>query len=210
MSSDANRVTPLVIACGALARELKAVLVAGGLDLAVEVVYLPAPLHNRPERIVPAIDELLADVDPTRPVFLGYADCGTGGMLDAYIERSDRAIVRLPGAHCYEFFTGTERFTELHEDELGTFFLTDFLAKHFDALIWGGMGLERHPELRDLYFGNYRRVVLLSQSDDEAVVELGRRAADRLGLAFVHEPTGLEPFAHAVQLAVGATRERGR
>lgn len=201
-----NQVTPLVIACGALARELRAVLGANELDAAVDVVYLPAPLHNRPERIVPAIDDALAGIDPARPVFLGYADCGTGGALDAYIERSDRRIVRLPGAHCYEFFAGAERFAELHEQELGTFFLTDFLAKHFDALIWGGMGLDRHPELRDLYFGNYRRVVLLSQSDDAAIVELGRRAADRLGLAFAHEPTGLAPFSQAVQVGVGGAR----
>lgn len=205
-SADGDR-RPLVIACGALVRELRAVLVHDGLADAVDVEYLPAPLHNHPERIVPAIERRLADVDPARPVFLGYADCGTGGLLDAYIDRVDRDITRVPGAHCYEFFAGSERFAELHEEELGTLYLTDFLARHFDALIWEGFGIAAHPELRDMYFGNYRRVVLLSQSDDPAVVEFGRAAADRLELDFEHVHTGLEPFAEPVRVGI---RQGGR
>ncbi len=195
---------PFVLACGALVRELRAVFEQEGLTGAVDVEYLPAPLHNRPDGIVPAIEEKLADIDPRRPVFLGYADCGTGGLLDAWIERSDRDITRLPGAHCYEFFAGSERFAALHEEELGTFYLTDFLARHFDALVWTGFGIDRHPELRDMYFGNYRRVVLLSQTDDPDIVEFGRSAADRLALEFVHEPTGLAPFAASIQVALGS------
>jgi hypothetical protein len=194
--------TALVLACGALVRELRAVLGASGLADHVDVDFLPAPLHNRPERIVPAIDERLADVEPGRPVVLGYADCGTGGLLDAYIERSERPITRLPGAHCYEFFAGADRFAALHEAELGTLFLTDFLAKHFDALLWQGLGLDRHPELRDLMFGNYRRVVLLAQSGDPAVEAAARDAADRLGLSFEVEHTGLEPFAEPVRVQI--------
>lgn len=195
---------PLVLACGALVRELRAVLDQGGLADAVEVHYLPAPLHNRPERIVPEIEARLADVPADRPVFLGYADCGTGGQLDAFIATSGRDVVRLPGAHCYELFAGAERFAALHEEELGTFYLTDYLARHFDALIWGGLGLDHHPELRDLYFGSYRRVVLLAQTDDPAVVDAGRRAAARLGLDFELVRTGLEPFAAPVRLALGS------
>lgn len=195
---------PFVLACGALVRELRAVLGHDGLAESVDVDYLPAPLHNRPERIVPAIEQRLADVDPARPVFIGYADCGTGGLLDSYIDRTDRSITRLPGAHCYEFFAGADRFAELHEEELGSFYLTDFLARHFETLIWEGIGLAEHPELRDLYFGNYRRVVLLSQSDDPAVVEAARAAADRLALDFVHVPTGLSAFATPVRVALGA------
>jgi hypothetical protein len=105
---------------------------------------------------------------------------------------------RLPGSHCYEFFAGTELFTSLHDAEPGTFYLTDFLAKHFDALVWQALGLDRHPELRDAYFGNYVRVVLLSQSTDPAVVDAGRAGAERLGLAFEHRQVGLDQFAQAV------------
>ena len=195
---------PLLLACGALVRELRAVLDQEHLSDAVEVEYLPAPLHNHPDRIVPEIEARLAGVDPDRQVFLGYADCGTGGLLDAFIGRSERPITRLPGDHCYEFFAGSARFSALHEEELGTFYLTDFLAKHFVALIWQGLGIEQHPELRDMYFANYRRVALLSQSGDRNVVELGRAAAQLLGLDFVHEHTGLEPFAQPVRVALSA------
>jgi hypothetical protein len=193
---------PLVLACGALVRELRAVLTQEGLTDSIEVDYLPAPLHNRPDRIVPAITERLASVATDRPVFLGYADCGTGGLLDAFIDSSEHQITRLPGAHCYEFFAGSERFFELHEQELGTLYLTDFLAKHFDVLIWQAFGIDRHPELKDVYFANYKRVVLLSQSGDSAVLAAAKAAAQRLELTFEHVPTGLEPFAIPIRLAL--------
>jgi hypothetical protein len=192
----------LVIACGALASELRAVLAGQGLD-AVDVRYLPANLHNRPERIVPALQRLIAREGGDRDIFVAYADCGTGGTLDAFLA-AHPGIGRLPGAHCYEFFAGSERFAALHDAEPGTFYLTDFLAKHFDALVWRGLGLDRHPELLSAYFGNYRRVVFLSQTDDPDVVRVARDAAARLGLTFEHEHTGLAPFADA--LAVGLTR----
>ena len=156
-------VAPLVIACGALATELRSVLSSQGLAGAVEITYLPANLHNRPERIVPELEPLLAAAAlGDRPVFVAYADCGTGGALDALLAQHP-GVTRLPGSHCYEFFSGAEQFAAMHEEELGTLFLTDFLAKHFDALLWQGLGLDRHPQLRDMYFGNYRRVVLISQ-----------------------------------------------
>lgn len=193
---------PLVLACGALVRELRTVLHQEGLAGTIDVEFLPASLHNRPERIVPALAARLVDVAPDRPVFLGYADCGTGGALDSWIERSGRTITRLPGAHCYEFFAGVERFGELHADEPGTFYLTDFLARHFDALVWQGLGLDRHPQLRESYFGNYRRLVLLSQTDDPAIVDAGRAASGRLGLEFVHVHTGLDPFRAPVRVGL--------
>ena len=191
-----------MLGCGALVRELRAVLVGSQLAEAVEVDFLPAPLHNRPELIVPAIEHRLADVDPDRPVVLAYADCGTGGRLDAFIAECGRDIVRLPGAHCYEFFAGSAEFDRLHTEELGTFYLTDFLTAHFDALVWSGLGLDRHPTLRDVIFANYVRVVLLSQRDDPAIVDAAAEIADRLDLAFTHVPTGLAPFAQPIETAI--------
>lgn len=194
---------PLVLACGALASELRAVLAHNGLTDDVEVRYLPANLHNRPARIVPAIVEALQQHDPEsdRPVLLGYADCGTGGRLDAFLAEQPR-LRRLDGNHCYEFFSGTQVFEALQHEELGTFFLTDYLAKHFEALVWQAYRLDQHPELRDTLFGNYTRVLLLSQSDDPAVIEAGQRAATLLGLRFEHRHVGLSPFADAVSVSL--------
>jgi Protein of unknown function (DUF1638) len=201
-------VAPLVIACGALASELRAVLRTQGLADAVEVTYLPANLHNRPERIVPELEPLLdAAAAQQRPVFVAYADCGTGGALDALLAHHPD-VTRLPGSHCYEFFSGAEQFAAMHEEELGTLFLTDFLAKHFEALLWQGLGLDRHPQLRDMYFGNYRRVVLISQANNESIVAMGKAAADRLGLEFEHRHVGLEPFASEVEHGVAITMSR--
>jgi hypothetical protein len=181
---------PLVLACGALAGDLRAVLAAGGLDAHVDVEYLPANLHNRPDTITTTLrPRLQAAVDARRPVFVAYADCGTGGGLDALLGEFPH-VQRLPGAHCYEVFAGSEQFEAIHNEELGTFYLTDFLTKHFDALVWSGLGLDRHPELRDTYFANYRRVVLLSQDPTPDLVARARAAAVRLGLPFVHYPTG--------------------
>ena len=194
---------PLLIACGALASDLRAVLAQLGLSDTVDIRYLPAPHHSRPERIVPAIRQQLAvDDDGERTLVFGYGDCGTGGHLDLLLDEIGERAARLPGDHCYEFMAGSNVFAALHEAEPGTFYLTDFLAKHFDALVWGSLGLDRHPELRDAYFGNYRRVVLLSQTDDPAVEAAGRRAAEMLGLEFEHLHVGREPFAAAVSVSI--------
>jgi hypothetical protein len=183
-------VRPLVIACGALAADLRAVLAAGGLTLRVEVVYLPAHLHNRPERLIPELGPRIAEARRRqRPVFVAYADCGTGGQLDALLAQYP-GVQRLPGAHCYEAFAGGALLAELNQAEPGTFYLTDFLVKHFDALVWSGLGLDRHPELRDAYFGHYRRVVYLSQAADTRLIALAERAAAMLGLEFEHQPVG--------------------
>ena len=206
-----------MLACGALVAELRAVLTEQGLTDAAEVRYLPANLHNRPEQIVPALKVELANAvasatpgddadDPAeRIVIFGYADCGTGGLLDAWLAELQATmpnVVRLPGAHCYEFFAGSELFAALHDEAPGTFYLTDFLAKHFDALVWQGLGLDRHPQLRETYFGNYTRVVLLSQSLDETVVDAGREAAERLGLAFEHRHVGRGGLAQPVVVSL--------
>jgi hypothetical protein len=186
---------PIVVACGALVAELREVLGDAARD-AIEFVWLPAHLHNRPDRIAPEVEAVLARRGD-RPAFVAYADCGSGGALDAVLARHG-GVTRLPGAHCYEFFAGSAAFARLHEQELGTFYLTDFLARHFDALVWQGLGLDRHPALRDQYFAHYRRVVLLSQTHDARVVEAARAAAERLGLEFVHHHTGLEALRDAV------------
>jgi len=178
----------LLIACGALAHELIAVLRASGFEH-VEVRCLPAELHNRPERIPCAVrDKIRAARGEFERVFVAYADCGTGGGLDAVL--AEEGVERIPGAHCYEFFAGGEHFAALAEQEPGTFYLTDFLTRHFERLVIEGLGLACHPELRDAYFGNYRRLVYLAQRDDPALVEQARAAAERLGLKFVHRRTG--------------------
>lgn len=193
----------LVIACGALARELRDVIKSNGLAW-VDVEWLPAKLHNTPDQITAEVERKLdAAVGRYHKVFVGYADCGTGGMLDAMLAR--RGVDRLPGAHCYEFFAGSELFARLHDREPGTFYLTDFLTRHFDRLVWEGLGLDRWPQLRDEYFGNYRRVVYLSQVADPQLVLSARAAADRLGLEFEHTPVGYGEFGPAVIRAAGVT-----
>jgi hypothetical protein len=190
MSVHPAPLRPLVLACGALAGDLRAVLAASGFEAHVDVEYLPANLHNHPDSIVPMLrPRLQAAVDAGRPVFVAYADCGTGGGLDALLGEFP-GVHRLTGAHCYEMFAGSPAFEAMQREELGTFYLTDFLTKHFDALVWSGLGLDRHPELRDTYFGVYRRVVLLSQAPDRDLVARASAAAARLGLAFSHRPTG--------------------
>lgn len=197
-----------MIACGALVAELRAVLSANHLDDQVEVRYLPANLHNRPERIVPELSAMLAELDPIgeRQVLVGYADCGTGGALDRLLADHPN-LQRLPGNHCYEFFAGTPAFDALAEGEVGTFYLTDFLAKHFEALIWQGLGLDRHPELLAMYFGNYTRLVLLSQTTEAHVVAAGQAAAQRLGLRFEHHHVGLAQFAQAVTVTLNRGKQ---
>lgn len=212
MADAAVATRPLVIACGALVSDLRAVLRASGLEDAVEVVYLPANLHNRPDRIVPAMRPLLdAATGEGRAAFVAYGDCGTGGLLDALLAEHP-GVGRLPGSHCYEFFAGSAEFAAMAEAEIGTLYLTDYLAKHFDAIIWSGLGLDRHPELRDMYFGHYTRVVLLAQTDDPAVTDRAAAAADRLGLAFERVVTGrggLGPVVTAVQLHARPRTEAG-
>ncbi len=169
----------------------------------LEVAYLPAPLHNRPERIAAAVagelDRRRRSGDGFCRVLLGYGDCGTGGALDRLIEEwtrahPDRPMARLQGEHCYAFFAGPATFDRLHGEELGTFFLTDFMVVNFDSLIWQGLGLDQHSELRAQYFGNSTRALYLAQAPTAARITAARSAAARLGLRFEHHTTGLAPF----------------
>ena len=192
----------LVIGCGALARELAEVV----RPLPhVDVTCLRPDLHNRPERIVPAVRDAIAAARSAygARIFVAYADCGTGGGLDRLLD--DEGIERLPGAHCYEFYAGAAAFAGLTEDEPGTFYLTDFLARNFERLVWRGLGLDRHPELLPLYFGNYRRVVHLAQVADVEVLGLARAAADRLGLAFEQRQVGLGELSTSIRAFAGTS-----
>ena len=180
----------LVVACGALANEITAVVRRHGWS-ALEVRCLPARWHNSPERIPGGVREKIrearAEGDFER-VFVAYGDCGTGGALDAVLEAE--GAERIPGAHCYEFFAGRAEFAALHDAEPGTLYLTDYLARNFDRLIIRGLGIDRHPELEPMYFGNYRRLVHLAQTRDEALRGAAQAAAERLGLEFEHRFTG--------------------
>jgi hypothetical protein len=194
-SVDAPRV--LVVGCGALAREL--VDLTRGLPN-VDITCLPATLHNRPGGIPAAVrDRIRTRRAGYDRVFVAYADCGTGGLLDRVIE--EEGVDRLPGAHCYEFYAGRPNFARLTDEEPATFFLTDFLARNFERLVWRGLGLDRHPELLPDYFRNYRRLVYLSQRDDPELVATARRAAARLGLAFEHRVTGYGELATSIVAA---------
>lgn len=196
MSRATARPPLLVIACGALARELVALVRASRWDH-VKVSCLPASLHNRPERIPEAVRERIhANHGAFAGIFVAYGDCGTGGELDRVL--AEEGVERLPGAHCYAFLSGLGAFARLAEEEPGTFYLTDFLARHFDRLVLRGLGLDRHPQLLPLYFGNYRRLVYLAQRRDPGLLDRARRAAQRLGLPLEVRHTGLEPLAEAL------------
>jgi hypothetical protein len=178
----------LVIACGALAREIAALRRANGWD-ALEVRCLPAELHNRPERIAPAVRAAIAaNRGQYAQMFVAYGDCGTGGELDRVLR--EEGIERLPGAHCYEFFATAHVYAQLGDREPGTFYLTDFLLRHFDRLVVRPLGLDRHPELAQEYFRNYRRLVYLSQAPRPGAIEQAQRIAERFGFQFEHRFTG--------------------
>lgn len=205
----------LVIACGALARELLEIVRVNGLD-EVTVQCLPAALHNRPSEIPDAVRSRIrrartrgsvappapiASVDPVDAmpilgaaaasydsIFVAYADCGTGGLLQQVCV--EEGVEMLDGAHCYQFFATAPRFSEIQDAEIGSFYLTDFLVRHFDRMVWQGLGLDRHPELLTDYFGNYTRLVYLAQTDDSELLRAAEIAAERLGLTMIVERTG--------------------
>jgi hypothetical protein len=159
----------VVIACGAIAKEILELKRLNGWER-LELVCLSASLHNTPRDIPDAVEEKIAKAKAEgKGVFVAYADCGTGGMLDKVLER--HSVERLPGAHCYEFFSTSQVFLEMMEQETATFFLTDFLVKSFDHLVIKGLGLGRYPELLPSYFGNYKRLVYLAQSRDDGLIE---------------------------------------
>jgi hypothetical protein len=196
----------LLIACGALARELLALIEANGWrDMAV--TCLPAHYHNTPEKIPEAVR---AKIGESRGrygrIFVMYGDCGTGGALDRVL--AEEGVARMPGPHCYEWFAGAAAFAAMMESEPGTFFLTDYMVRHFDRLIIEGLWLDRHPELLRDYFGNYRKLVYLAQSDDAELETQARGAAARLGLAYEHRVTGFGDLATHLQAVAASPVEQ--
>jgi len=188
----------LVIACGALARELLAVIEASNWQH-LSVQCLPADLHNRPQRITEAVRQKIRAARENgrfSRVYVAYGDCGTGGALDRML--ADEGVERIAGAHCYEFLAGSAVFERLSDEEPGTFYLTDFLLRHFDRIVIRGLGIDRFPHLATQYFGNYRRLVYLAQQPTDERLSAAQAAAERLGLAFESRDTGLAPLTHAL------------
>ena len=187
----------LVIGCGALAEELSALKRANQWT-ALDIKCLDAALHNRPERIADRLESVLAQHHGEYTnILIAYADCGTGGAVDRVARQFNAQ--RLPGAHCYEFYATSPVFEALAEAEPGTFYLTDFLARHFDRLVIEEMKMDEHPELEDMLFGRYRKVVYLAQVDSSELLDQAERAATRLKLPLEVVSTGYGLLAKAVE-----------
>ncbi len=192
-----------IVVCGAIVREM--VAIANRQEWAFELTAVPAQLHNRPEKIAPAVvkklDEWAGRFDL---ILVGYADCGTSGALDKALERYAH-VVRIPGHHCYDFYGG-EAFTHQSEETIGTYYTTDFLARHFDGLVWKGMGLDRHPQLLPIYFGNYTHLMYMRQLPDQDERERAKEAAARIGLEYVEIDTGVDELERRLVALVDGMR----
>ncbi|MFD0981386.1 DUF1638 domain-containing protein [Tropicimonas aquimaris] len=193
----------LVIGCGAIAREILALKDANGWDH-LELTCLPAILHNHPERIAPAVEQAIRKHrNDYGTIFVAYADCGTGGLLQDVCDR--HGVEMIAGPHCYSFYEGNARFAETSADEMTTFYLTDFLVRQFDAFVWRPLGLDRYPELRDTYFAHYTRLVHQAQTEDPGLTAKAQDCAARLGLAYERRFTGYGDLETAIGAVSGAT-----
>jgi len=191
----------LLIACGALAHEILALKRANGWDH-LDLQCLPANLHLWPDRIPAAVEQAVAEHRKTyETIFIVYADCGTGGLLQEKCR--ELGVEMVEGPHCYSFFEGNAAFAAKAEEEFTAFYLTDFLVRQFDAFVWRPMGLDRHPELRDMYFGNYTKLVYQAQLDDPALDARARDCAARLGLAYERRLTGYGDLATSLARIAG-------
>lgn len=190
----------LIIACGALAYDLVRIKNLNRWDH-IDVQCLPAELHNTPKFIPQAVQEKIRDFREHYPhIFVAYSDCGTGGMLDKVLE--EEGVERLPGAHCYEMFAGTPKFEQMHEAEPGCFYLTDFLARNFERIMIKGLGMDRHPELKQQYFANYRKLIYLVQREDPKIEANARDAAKFLGLEYERVVTGDNELQQSLKVNV--------
>ncbi|MDG1233557.1 MAG: DUF1638 domain-containing protein [Pseudomonadales bacterium] len=191
----------LIIACGALAREIQQVKVANDWKH-VDLVCLDASLHHRPQEITGRLAEKLGAIGARyEKVFIAYADCGTNGAIDRLIEDLPN-VVRLPGPHCFSTFAGSHRFDSLMEEEPGTFWLTDFLTRHFQTMVVKSLKLDSHPQLKELYFANYRRLTYVSQNQGEGLLSTAEEAANYLGLEFRHIHVGMDELEQPLRWCV--------
>ncbi len=178
----------LLIACGALAREIIDLIEINHWS-AYDVTCLPAKWHNTPGLIVDGVrDKIHLSKDKYEKIFVLYGDCGTGGLLDKML--AQEGVERIEGPHCYAFFSGKDMVSKNYDKDITSFFLTDYIARHFDKLIWQGMGLDRHPQLLGDYFGNYKSLVYLAQTQDEGLQEKAKAAAAKIGLEYEYRFTG--------------------
>jgi Protein of unknown function (DUF1638) len=183
----------LLLACGALAREIVDLIDHNGWQ-GFDIQCLPAKWHNTPQLIVPALRQKIRENRAEyRTIFVLYGDCGTGGLLDAML--LEEKVERIAGPHCYAFFSGNKAFAKTSEHEFTAFYLTDYLARHFDKLIWEGLGLDRHPELLETYFGNYTKIIYLAQTHDDGLAVKAKAAAEKLGLDYEYRFTGYGELA---------------
>lgn len=187
----------LVIACGALAREILALKEMNGWDH-MDLTCLPAIYHVHPEKITDAVEASVhKHKNDYERLFIAYADCGTGGLLEAKCK--ELGVELIQGPHCYSFFEGNAAFAQIAQEEFTAFYLTDFLVRQFEAFVIKPMGLDRHPDLRDMYFGNYEKLVYQAQTDDPALTEKAKQCAERLGLAFERRFTGYGDLQTALE-----------
>ena len=190
----------LIIGCGAIAHEVREIIELNNWDN-VRLQCLNADLHNTPKILPAKIKESIdSNINDYSKIFLAYADCGTGGLIDLILKDYD--IERLDGAHCYEFYSGSSVFEELSEKEIGTFYLTDFLVKNFDRLVVDGLGIQKYPALKVEYFKNYKNVVYLAQKQDNVLESKARECADYLNLEFSTLFTGLNNLENQLNKAM--------
>ncbi len=189
-----------MIACGMIAREVLASKRQLGLDH-VHLTCLPAEYHYYPDKIPPAMDKAIIEARQAgyRHIFAGYADCGTGGMLDQVLDR--HGVKRVAGPHCFAFYQGADAFEALGDGDMLTFYMTDFLCRQFDAFFIKPLGLDRHPELIQDYFGNYEKVVYLAQTEDPELDRVAEDAAKMLGLSYERRYTGYGDLPSALAKA---------
>lgn len=187
-----------IIACGMIAREVMAVNEQLGFDH-IDLKCLPASYHHHPEHIAPEMDKAIqkAREDGFEHIFVGYADCGTSGELDKVCEK--HGVERIQGPHCFSFYMGNQVFDDSDGEHITTFFITDFLARHFETFMKRPLGLDKHPELLEMYFSNYTKALYLAQTEDPELEANARAAAEFLGLDYEYRYTGYGDLKIAVQ-----------